>query len=272
VGTASFDRKFGAQLVRELPAAPGVYLFKDAAGTVVYAGKAKNLRRRIALYRSAGRRRAHRKLRRVVRAAIALEIRVQPSERDALLLENELIRTLRPRLNVDGAYSFLYPAIGTAVRDHLLLLCFTTRVDAYAGFGLRWHGCFRSRPRALDAFEDLVALLGFLGHREPVARLAAVPRLRGSRLVAFRRIEGLAPSLDRFLAGESRGALAELSARLLDKPDAREAAADVGEQLRRLDAFFASDARKLREALRAAKRAGYVPQHERDALFLALRD
>jgi GIY-YIG catalytic domain len=272
VGPATFDRKFGAQLVRELPDAPGVYLFKDAGGTVVYAGKAKNLRRRIALYRSARRRRAHRKMLRVVRAASALEIRVQLCERDALLLENELIRTLRPRFNVDGAYSFLYPAIGTAVRDHLLLLCFTTRVEAYAGFGLRWHGCFRSRPRTLEAFEDLVALLGFLGHREPVARLGAAPRLRGSRLVAFRRIEDLAPSLDCFLAGESRGALAQLSARLLDKPDAREAAGDVGEQLRRLDAFFASDARKLREALRATKRTGYLPQQERDALFLTLRD
>jgi predicted GIY-YIG superfamily endonuclease len=272
VGTASFDRKFGAELLRELPAAPGVYLFKDAAGTVLYTGKAKNLRRRLQGYRSAKRRKAHRKMLRVLREASALEIRVQASEREALLLENELIRTLRPRLNVDGAYSFLYPAIGTAVRGHLTLLCFTTRVDAYEAFALRWHGCFRSRPRTLAAFEDLVALLGFLGHREPTARLGEVPRVRGSLLVAFRRIERLVPSLDSLLGGESRGALAELTARLLEKPDAREAAAEVGEQLRRLDAFFASDARKLREALRAAKRDGFVPQHERDALFLALRD
>jgi excinuclease ABC subunit C len=272
VGISSFDRKFGAQLVRELPAGPAVYLFKDADGTVLYAGKAKNIRRRLAGYRNARRRKAHRKMRRVVGAASALEVRLQETERDALLLENELIRTLRPRFNVDGAYSFLYPAIGTAVRGPHLLLCFTTRIDVFGGHGLRWHGCFRSRPRTLAAFEALVALLGFVGHREPTARLGDLPRARGSRIAAFRRIERLAPSLDRLLAGESDAVLAELSARLLEKPDARRAAAEVGEALRCLAAFHAGDARRLREALRAAGRpAGYVDQAARDALFILHR-
>ena len=271
VGSTSFDRKFGAQLVRELPAGPAVYLFKDERGTVLYAGKAKNIRRRLAGYRNAKRRKAHRKMQRLVREASALEIRLQASEREALLLENELIRTLRPRFNVDGAYSFLYPAIGTGVSGARTLICFTTRVDAFASLGLRWHGCFRSRPRTLEAFEDLVALLGFLGHREPLARREEIPRIRGSRVVAFRRIEALVPSLDRLLCGESNGVLAELTGRLLEKAAAREAAADVGEQLRRLDAFFARDARRLREALRAAGRSGFVQQAERDALFIAQR-
>ena len=62
MGTGSFDRKFGAGLVRELPAEPAVYLFKDEDGTVLYAGKAKNVRRRMQGYRNAGRRKTQRKM------------------------------------------------------------------------------------------------------------------------------------------------------------------------------------------------------------------
>ena len=42
-----FDRKFGEGWLRQLPAAPGVYLFKDQRGEVLYAGKAKDVRRRL---------------------------------------------------------------------------------------------------------------------------------------------------------------------------------------------------------------------------------
>jgi excinuclease ABC subunit C len=97
-----FDGKFGSDRLRELPRQPGVYLFLDAKGRVLYAGKAKDLRRRLAGYRNASRRKAaHRKMRTLVRLAASLEIRPQESETQALLLENQLIRTLRPPYNVD---------------------------------------------------------------------------------------------------------------------------------------------------------------------------
>lgn len=272
MGTSLFDQKFGAERLADLPRGPGIYLFRDAEGCVLYAGKAKDLRRRLSGYRNASRRKAHRKMRALVREAASLEVRPHESEMQALLLENELIRTLRPRFNVDGAYSFLYPAIGTGADAHRALLCFTTRIDAFAPLGLRWHGCFRSRPRALEAFEDLVALLDFAGHREPVPRRADVVRPRGSRLAGYRRVDPLLPSLDAFLRGESPRLLAELATHLLEKPAARRAAAEVEERLRRLEAFFASDARKLREALQVAGRAdAFVCQAERDALFIAHR-
>jgi excinuclease ABC subunit C len=270
VGLKRFDRKFGADLLEELPASPGVYIFRDEDGAALYAGKAKNIRRRLQTYRNATRRKAHRKMRTLVREASSLEVRLQPTERDALLLENELIRALRPRYNVDGAYAFLYPAIGTAVRHHQSFFCFTTRIDAYRGLGLRWHGTFRSRSRALEAFEALVELLERVGHREPASRLPELPRLKGSRFVAFRRVEDLVPSLERFLAGESPAVLRELAVRLLEKPAARCDASQVGEDLRCLEAFFHSDARRLRDVLRAAgRRSHFVRQEERDALFIA---
>jgi excinuclease ABC subunit C len=266
-----FDRKFGEDRLRQLPAAPGVYLFKDARGEVLYAGKAKDVRRRLSGYRNATRRKAHRKMRALVREASSLEVRLLPSEREALLLENELIRTLRPPYNVDGAFSFLYPAIGVGARGHQALLGFTTSPDAWRELGLRWHGSFRSRRRALAAFDALVGLLAFLAHPEPRSRLPRVPRPRGSRLVAFRRLDpDLLAGIGRLLAGESPAAVAELSLRLLEKASARHEAEQVEADLRRVAAFYQSDLAKLRDALRAAGQGGgFVSQGERDALFLS---
>lgn len=264
-----FDQKFGADFVRELPAEPAVYLFKDGDGTVIYAGKAKNIRRRLQSYRRAGRRKAHRKMARLVREARSIEVRLQDSEKAALLLENELIRTLRPRFNVEGAYSFLYPAIGVAHEHGQTLLAFTTDVGLYEGFGFRWHGTFRSRLRGREAFEALLLLLERAGHRERPARARDLPRRRGSSVLAFRRIEQRVPSLERFLAGENPELLRELAADLLEKPDAREAREAVGDALRLLLAFFDSDARPLREALKARGHRGtFVSQQQRDALFI----
>ena len=92
-----FDRKFGETFLAELPQSPGVYLFKDEADVVIYVGKAKSLRRRLSDYRNASRRKAHRKMRAIVRDAATVETRDVATEADALLLENELIRELRPQ-------------------------------------------------------------------------------------------------------------------------------------------------------------------------------
>lgn len=271
MGVKRFDRKFGAQLLRELPEAPAVYLFKDERGQVLYAGKAVNIRRRLRSYRNATRRKAHRKMRELVREASVLEVRLQPDEREALLVENELVRTLRPPYNVDGTYTFLYPAIGAGVRGHQALFCFTTSPEAFAGLELRWYGAFRSRLRAREAFDALVDLLARIGHLEPRARLPVAPRLRGSRLVGMRRLgPDLLEPTGRFLAGESDELLRELAVRLVERPSARREAAQVQEDLLLLDAFYRSDLVKLRNALRAAGRDGsFVSQQERDALFIA---
>ena len=269
MGIKSFDRKFGADWLRELPAAPAVYLFKGSDGEVLYAGKAVNVRRRLQRYRNAGRGRAYRKMRALVREAAEIEVRPQPTERAALLAENELIRTLRPRYNVDGAYAFLYPAIGCALRGGDLWLVFSTRTAAFESLGLRWHGVFRSRPRTLGAFEALVELLGRAGHREPASRLREAPRLRGSRVTAFRQAAGLHPELRLFLAGESDALLESLALELVEKPDARHDAEAVGEALRTLADFYRRDARRLWQVRRAAGRSdSFVAQEQRDALFL----
>ncbi len=272
MGLKAFDRKFGTELLRELPAEPAVYLFKDEDERVLYVGQSSNIRRRLRDYRNASRRKAHRKMRALVRDAHAIEIRLQPTQRDALLLENELIRTLRPPRNVDGAFSFLYPALGTARSEGCVLICVTPEIEPFERFDFRWFGSFRSRERTRAAFSALVRLAEWLGHPEPLSRLPDRPRVRGSSLRAFRRLETWREDMDHFLSGEDSGLPQRIAEALLAKPDARLDAANVGEDLRELESFWHSDIAPLRGAMVTTGRSrSFVPQDERDALFISAR-
>ena len=259
--------------IANFPKTPGVYLMKDAKGRMLYVGKAKDLRRRLTSYRNATRRKAHRKMRTLVRTAAALEVRPQETETKALLLENEIIRTLRPPYNIDGAFSFLYPALGVGQHDGRVLLAFTSTPEEWDELDVRWHGAFRSRRRARAAFDALVALFARVGHAEPPSRRPVVKLRRGVHLAAFRRVpEGLAAAADAFLAGESTDLLTMLFDRLLESSRARHEAAEVTEELRTLRTFVCTDVVPLQNVLRATNRTDYVAGHERDALFIAARN
>src|SRR5262249_42756682 len=97
----SFGFRRALAKVREFPTTPGIYLFKDSAGRVIYVGKAKNLRSRAASYflkASGGDRRTVPDLMREVCDADFL---AADSEVDALLLEARLIKDVQPKFNVE---------------------------------------------------------------------------------------------------------------------------------------------------------------------------
>lgn len=81
-----------------LPTTPGCYLYYDSAGTVIYVGKAKNLKRRVSSYFN----RTHDSVRTnlLVRSIADMKYVVVPTEQDALNLENSLIKEYKPRYNV----------------------------------------------------------------------------------------------------------------------------------------------------------------------------
>ena len=86
------------ELVKRLPNAPGVYRMMNAAGDVLYVGKARSLRKRVTQY-AQGRFHTNR-IGRMVRETARMEFVVTRTETEALLLEANLIKRLRPRFNV----------------------------------------------------------------------------------------------------------------------------------------------------------------------------
>ena len=87
-----------ADHVRRLPARPGVYRMLDAKGAVLYVGKAKNLKARVASY---ARSRGHsNRIARMIHATAAMEFILTETETEALLLEANLIKRLKPRYNI----------------------------------------------------------------------------------------------------------------------------------------------------------------------------
>lgn len=97
-------------LLPNIPREPGVYKYIDSDGVIIYVGKAKNLRNRIASYFGDKKHQAN-KTRIMVKQAQKLEFVIVETETDALLLENTLIKKLQPRYNVslkDGkSYSYI---------------------------------------------------------------------------------------------------------------------------------------------------------------------
>jgi excinuclease ABC subunit C len=96
--------------LEHLPAGPGVYQHKDADGRVLYVGKAKNLRNRVRQYFQKSRT-VDPRIDRMLARATDLEIIVTDSEVEALILESNLIKKLKPRYNVNLKDDKSYPYI-----------------------------------------------------------------------------------------------------------------------------------------------------------------
>ncbi|HYY70498.1 MAG TPA: excinuclease ABC subunit UvrC, partial [Terriglobales bacterium] len=96
--------------IRELPTGPGVYLYKNAEGELIYVGKAKNLRARVRSYFLEGRP-EDAKTGSLLREAVDVGYIVVDNEKEALALENNLIKQKKPRFNILLRDDKTYPYI-----------------------------------------------------------------------------------------------------------------------------------------------------------------
>jgi excinuclease ABC subunit C len=107
-----------------LPTRPGVYQHKDVSGNVLYVGKAKNLRSRVRSYFQEGRP-VDGRLAIMIRKIADVEVIVTDTEAEALILENNLIKQLQPRYNVNLRDDKSYPYI--CIRNERFPRIFPTR-------------------------------------------------------------------------------------------------------------------------------------------------
>ncbi len=116
------------QKLHTLPARPGVYLFHNAHGEILYVGKAVSLRHRVRSYfqNSAD---LSPRTRRMVQEIADLEFLVTDSELEALILEANLIKRHRPKYNVRLKDDKRYPYIRITVQDPYPRVTITRRIE-----------------------------------------------------------------------------------------------------------------------------------------------
>jgi excinuclease ABC subunit C len=118
--------------LKELPSRPGVYLHKNAEGEVIYVGKARNLKNRVNSY-LVGKGSRDTKTMTLVGEIEAIEFVTTNNELEAILLENNLIKTHQPRYNILLRDDKTYPYLKVTLSEDYPRVVFTRRVDRKKG-------------------------------------------------------------------------------------------------------------------------------------------
>ncbi len=203
---------------RHAPASPGVYRMIDAAGEVLYVGKAKNIKKRVLAYaRPTGH---DSRIERMIAATTALEFVSTRSETDALLLEANFIKRLRPRFNVLLRDDKSFPYI-LVTSDH-----WAPQILKHRGARNRpgkYYGPFASGwavNRTITALQRAFLLRScsdaFFESRTRPCLLYQIKRCSGpcTGEIAFPDYAELVREANAFLSGKSRGVKEQLAAEM----------------------------------------------------------
>ena len=210
--------------IETLPRRPGVYLMHDVTGTVIYVGKAVDLRSRVRSYfqPSAW---ENPKVRAIVSEITDLEFMVTDSELEALILEANLIKQHRPRYNVRLKDDKRYPYIKITWADPFPKILITRRMERD---GSRYFGPFTSASavhQTLDllrrSFPYLTCNRDITGHDERACLYYDIKLCLGPCIGAVTRDEyrAMIRGLARFLEGRSEEVIADLEARMQSAAD-----------------------------------------------------
>ncbi len=116
-----------SDLIENAPAAPGVYKMYGADGTLLYVGKAKNLAARLHQYTDISKLELHKQVMRTLVTRVEWEI--VPTESDALLREQELIKAQKPKYNIMLTDGKMYPMLALTNSEYPRLLKFRGKIS-----------------------------------------------------------------------------------------------------------------------------------------------
>lgn len=153
------EQRLGRERFEAVPTSPGVYRFYDSSGALLYVGKAKNLRSRLFSYKRARAGGVSRKVAEMIGQIASFVYVETETERDALLLENRMIRGDRPPYNHANkqpeTYYFVYLKPGETELEFRLAMRIHEETDEAF-----WHGCFKGHAPVRQSFGCI--LLGVL--------------------------------------------------------------------------------------------------------------
>lgn len=144
--------------VNSIPTGPGVYLFKDEKGRVVYVGKAASLRNRVRSYFSASPTRSP-KLAHLAKTTADFEFIVTESEMEALVLECSLIKRYRPRYNVRFRDDKRYPYIRISWQEDFPRIQIVRRAQRD---GAKYYGPFASSAAMHQTLDTLRSIFPYV--------------------------------------------------------------------------------------------------------------
>ena len=140
--------------IRQLPTSPGVYLMRDGKGEIIYVGKARNLRQRVRTYFGAtGDGRYH--VRFLVAKVADIEVMLTDTEKEALLLENTLIKQHHPRYNLDLKDDKTYFSLRLDPREEFPRFSIVRKVPRD---GARYFGPYSSATAAREVLRQITRM------------------------------------------------------------------------------------------------------------------
>jgi hypothetical protein len=154
----ALEERLGRDLFDGMPKQPGIYRFYDGAGSLLYVGKAANLRSRLASYRRARPGWVSRKVSGLVSRIHRIETEVMPTARDALIAENRWIRTGRPPFNHANKHTETYYYIIVGRESTAITIRLTMRKPEGEENQFLF-GCFKGHTRVRRMLGSLLQLL-----------------------------------------------------------------------------------------------------------------